>query len=899
MARLSTCGFENNSTLGSKEQCISFSGTTSISSSIKRSGNYALRINPSSSYGNTGSFVQTELSDSLFYLRFYIYVASAPTSDAYIFYTNDGMFDNVGIQMNSSGALELWNIEDTAQVGSDSDALDTDTWYRIEIKMDVTSGSSSTSLDAKIDGVTFASGVIDLGSTTNYFQNFGCNNASTETYDIYFDDIAINDNLGSYQNSWPGEGKVVYLRPNGDGEASSWTASTGADWECVNEETPNGTDYIYSTTLNNESIFTLTSPPAEMASDATINVVEAHCVCRSDGGETTGFKFELEKESGGTKTLGSEVTSGSASFRLNDYFNTDPARASTLVSYQDPDSNDWTKATLDTARLGVKTTLDGTDVIDIDTIWLQVEYTGDGATKIDDASNFGDMPGPGRQVVRDSNGYLWSAQYDGTNDDIELWRSTDGGSNWTEQDSGDSPSPTNIDNSIDLHTALAIDSSDVLNVTYAYFDTSYGMRVDHVTFSSGNWGTPSNIITSTASSGGYTDFVASIDIAMDSNNVPHVVVAYHEEYFDLGLTYFSDVDYINKTGGSWQSKVNIEGYNSGSSSEEFYSAVITINAEDIPEIAYVDTQNTGLNACLGNQNNATTFSAHVVDSSAYTITPNITCSIGIGSGGLTWIAYANDGLGPDLFLAKHTGTTWTTNWTTYAADTGLFIFKLSIFVNGTNIYCFYTADGGTNNDDIVYNMYNGSSWSGETVLETGTFQDVKTLWASATQHDSNGDIVNSLRTYYFDGSDVAATQDGSGWSNVTNSDDGDTGTYANTSTTGSKSANYIEIQGTNAPATGGTIVQVKMRKYGYSWSDYVTLSTPTGGWTWAKIQALETRSWVTLSSIYTEVYIDGDAGGTSLGQAMISETGWLARIEIIVQTSDSPSEIDYLFSDGA
>lgn len=125
-------------------------------------------------------------------------------------------------------------------------------------------------------------------------------------------------------------------------------------------------------------------------------------------------------------------------------------------------------------------------------------------------------------------------------------------------------------------------------------------------------------------------------------------------------------------------------------------------------------------------------------------------------------------------------------------------------------------------------------------------------------------------TYYFDGSDAAASDSGSDWSNVTNADDGSTATVASNSTT---SSSILKIEGTNAPASGATITQVRARVYGSlnsgtineqvliktdggsetlatitdvpstsGWSSYATLSTPTGGWTWAKIQALESEA---------------------------------------------------------
>ena len=100
-------------------------------------------------------------------------------------------------------------------------------------------------------------------------------------------------------------------------------------------------------------------------------------------------------------------------------------------------------------------------------------------------------------------------------------------------------------------------------------------------------------------------------------------------------------------------------------------------------------------------------------------------------------------------------------------------------------------------------------------------------------------------TYYFDGSDVAATDASNAWNNETNSDDGDTATYAQATAQGVEQTaptpptNSIKIGGTNAPSTGSTITQVQLRlRSDDAYGSYITLNTPTGGWSWSVVQGL-------------------------------------------------------------
>lgn len=141
----------------------------------------------------------------------------------------------------------------------------------------------------------------------------------------------------------------------------------------------------------------------------------------------------------------------------------------------------------------------------------------------------------------------------------------------------------------------------------------------------------------------------------------------------------------------------------------------------------------------------------------------------------------------------------------------------------------------------------------------------------------------SLNTYYFDGND-AITDPNSKWIDDAKAFDHDPSTYAYPSDTGE--SNYLLGEGTNAPTSGPPITSVRVRAYGNStdgfssnttrneyriytdglgellgsmtiapssplaWSDWTTLSVPTGGWTWEKVSLLECKTWGTNPNSY-------------------------------------------------
>lgn len=149
--------------------------------------------------------------------------------------------------------------------------------------------------------------------------------------------------------------------------------------------------------------------------------------------------------------------------------------------------------------------------------------------------------------------------------------------------------------------------------------------------------------------------------------------------------------------------------------------------------------------------------------------------------------------------------------------------------------------------------------------------------------------------YYIDASDLGPNDDDSVWTNEANAVDGATGTYATCNTpnfiAGEPAASELRADGTNAPSSGDTITQVRIRNHnGTGWGSYVTLSAPSGGWTWAKVQGLEsfTEGESLSSTIVSFLYADGDFGGTILGSCSVSTVSGeyrLSKIEIEVTSS--------------
>lgn len=373
MARLIQSGFELNSATAGVEVTATTSGA--ISSIIPRTGTYALK-----STGTSPSFIRFNWAASLtagpFFIRFYFYIDTASNGTTTIFTSVNA--SNLQLKLTTANKLQLFN--GASQIGSDSSALNTAQWYRIEVKFDNTGGAGAGIGEAKIDGSAFATSSALTFANNNDDFNLGSNiNSEGKTGTYYFDDIAVNDSTGSFQNGYPGVGQIVHILPDSAGDQAQWTRAgtdTGANFSQVNEVTPDDAGTSVSTsTLNQEDLHNLAASPASIGSSDTINVVAVGLRVTGSGGGGNVLKAEIEASSGGTIEQGASITPP-ATYRTNNADANLPSLYS-LVLYDLPGASTtpWTKSDLDTTQIGYKETTDTANTLNVTTAWLSVDST--------------------------------------------------------------------------------------------------------------------------------------------------------------------------------------------------------------------------------------------------------------------------------------------------------------------------------------------------------------------------------------------------------------------------------------------------------------------------------------------------------------------------------------------
>jgi hypothetical protein len=389
--RLWSSGFELQSMTTGMEFDGQLGTGITADTTTKRSGAASLRTLRSGSAGS--SFVYKHFfgtSDGQyddFYVRVYLYIATASNirTDIIGLKDWDNYWNHVYIDLNPDRTLQAAYINESdlvVDIGSPTGALNLNTWYMIEIKLDET----TTDVDAefRIDGNTFASadniqlvertagagaGRLYLGiNTSGDFDP-----ATDATADLYFDDIAINQGTGSYQTTFAGEGHIVHMQPDSAGDTDNSLSSPNG-WQNIDEVTPDDATTLAVLDAANDvlSVNMESASSAGIGSTNSITLVQVGIREAAVSAASENWQLGIKSQSSGTIFSGTRTTHNDVTYKTNG----DVAPLNyTLTSYVNPQAGGvWTPTLLDSAQILASTT-DATPDVNISALWAVVEYT--------------------------------------------------------------------------------------------------------------------------------------------------------------------------------------------------------------------------------------------------------------------------------------------------------------------------------------------------------------------------------------------------------------------------------------------------------------------------------------------------------------------------------------------
>jgi len=373
VALLNFTGFET----GDNAEADVSGGTFSVQSSTKRTGAYALRINPASGAtgyigirkpGTDGKAVVLGLTTA--YASLYFKISGSvggggQTTDIAGFGINVGTYGDIALKLayvGSSAVLQfIGSAGNNSSVGNYGDG----NWYRADItavKNALSSVSLYTASGTFLETITATANNVTLDTFfighTQPAQGSGC--------DFYVDDIAISDSAA------PGACEVKVAVPTGDSATNTnWSASTGNKWACLDELPPSATDYIQS----------LTTP-----GDRRYSATHASCATLGVAGDILGTKVvSVMWEPTLTTTLGAVgIRSGSTNFELSNVdIGTTAEVTMCRVDATDPNtSSAWTTSGVDAAEPLVKRSTSDTSNIRCKWLGLMILSVGPISTTI-------------------------------------------------------------------------------------------------------------------------------------------------------------------------------------------------------------------------------------------------------------------------------------------------------------------------------------------------------------------------------------------------------------------------------------------------------------------------------------------------------------------------------------
>jgi len=349
MARVFMCGYETGSIDEDGGSFIQSVGEQTLLTSGARTGTYAVRTRPTNegtgSHGYRSIALASNYTDVYFRIGLRIDHHAGNTGSITFwrdFDTASGLqiellhnpYNTISAYRGGTGlatsavlfTCNVWHLLRIRHLVHDSTGV-----FQVYLDDDaspIIDFSGDTCNTANVNVARFAIGAISF--SYRYYEN--------SCY-VYWDDLAVNDASGTYENALPNKGGIIYLKPTGAGNYTQLTPSTGSNYACVDEVPPSTADYVYSDTEDKRDTYTLEDVPAIYN---TVYLVQPIAYAALSAAGTGGIRTTVR--SGATDDDDDATISLSTTYAF--------ARGD--VRYRDPaDSAAWTPAKVNALESGV------------------------------------------------------------------------------------------------------------------------------------------------------------------------------------------------------------------------------------------------------------------------------------------------------------------------------------------------------------------------------------------------------------------------------------------------------------------------------------------------------------------------------------------------------------------
>jgi hypothetical protein len=314
-----------------------FSGDISSDNSGAFSyGRYFYRASAqASSAGRYNSFANAATA----FIQCHIYFSAAFQNYVQL-WLMDGSTNQIGFRVGSDGKPQIVRGDGTV-LASAANSVALNTWHFFQFKATVADAGGTAEL--RLNGQTIATYTGDTKNTANAYVNGWKAEATTSGLAAWFDNIVVYSDTGNAPNTWTPETRIYEDLPNGAGATTEWTASAGANWQCVDEQPSNGdTDYVSAASSPLTDVYAF--PASTVPAGSIVYAVAVHATARKDDAGTNNLDLILRS---GATNYASGTSDGltSSYVRYRRMWDNDPATGTS-----------WTVSGANAASAGIRRT---------------------------------------------------------------------------------------------------------------------------------------------------------------------------------------------------------------------------------------------------------------------------------------------------------------------------------------------------------------------------------------------------------------------------------------------------------------------------------------------------------------------------------------------------------------
>lgn len=333
MAMLFFEGFDVYGNVTEHNQQSNSSATGSIDTGVVRTGRASLRLVSSANFSRVVS-----ASGSTIVVGMGVYFAAHGAGNRFLrLRANASSAFGLIVETDSVGRVRVLAPNAGAPIWTDTDTQPTNTWLYFEFKVDNQSGATgSWTLRRNGQVLQAQSSVVTLASAGHVIDGVSAEAASGLTF--YLDDIYILDGSGSALNDFLGPVRARTLLPTANSSVAM-TANTGANWDAVNDTTPDDdTTYVSAASSPLTDRYTLADLPPEAS---IVRCVRSIYRARKEDAAVVEMRSVLL--SGATEATGAARALDTAYTYYVDNFPTDPNTGAA-----------WTPAAVNALTAGVR-----------------------------------------------------------------------------------------------------------------------------------------------------------------------------------------------------------------------------------------------------------------------------------------------------------------------------------------------------------------------------------------------------------------------------------------------------------------------------------------------------------------------------------------------------------------